>query len=72
MPMPWIEALVAINEDIIACERRFHLQCILIVTCAESGQVAAEDEMLLASYMASLTLIRACRGDLLADAPTAA
>ena len=67
--MPWIEALVAINEDIIACERRFHLQCILIVTCAESGQVAAEDEMLLASYMTSLALIRAHRDSLLAEVP---
>lgn len=72
MPLPWIEALVAINEDIIACERRFHRQCILVIDLAEHGQVTAEDEMLLASYMASLTLLRACRDNLLADVQTEA
>ena len=72
MPLPWIEALVAINEDIIACERRFHRQCILVIDLAEHGQVTAEDEMLLASYMTSLTLIRANRNSLLADVPVGA
>jgi hypothetical protein len=50
----WIEAVVAANEQIIACERR----------------VTAEDEMLLASYLTSLTLIRAHRNCLLAEAPS--
>ncbi|MGH1571037.1 hypothetical protein ACRAWG_10515 [Methylobacterium sp. P31] len=70
MSLPWIEALVAANEDIIACEGRFHCQCILVAYLAEHGQDTAEDEMLLASYMASLTLIRAHRDSLLAEAPT--
>ncbi|GJE14552.1 hypothetical protein [Methylobacterium longum] len=67
VPMPWIEAIVAINEDIIACERRFHDQCALVVARAVGGQVTAEDEMLLASYMTSLTLVRAHRNSLLSD-----
>ena len=70
MPTPWIEALVAVNEDIIACERRFHRQCALVVEMAAEGQDTARDELLLASYMTSLILIRACRDDLLADAWT--
>jgi hypothetical protein len=36
------------------------------------GQDTPEDEMLLASSMANLTLIRAQRDSLLADAPTGA
>ena len=68
--MLWIEALVAVNEDIIACERRFYLQCVLVADLAENGHVPAEDEMLLASYMTSLTLLRAHRNSLLADVPT--
>ncbi|MCJ2021756.1 hypothetical protein MKK84_30830 [Methylobacterium sp. E-065] len=70
MSLSWIEALIAINENVIACERRFHRQCILVAERAAQGLVTAEDEMLLASYMASLTLIRAHRDSLLADAPT--
>ncbi len=70
MSLPWIEALIAINEDINACERRFHRQCILVADHAANGQVTAEDEFLLASYMTSLTLLRAHRDSLLADAPT--
>ena len=70
MPLSWVEALVAINEDIIACERRFQRQCVLVADLAEHGHVSAEDEMLLASYMTSLTLIRAHRDSLLADVPT--
>ena len=70
MPLPWIKALVAINEDIIACERRFHRQCVQVAHLAEHGHVPAEDEMLLASYMTSLTLLRTHRNSLLADAPT--
>ena len=70
MPLPWIEALVAVNEDIIACEKRFHRQCVLVAHLAEHGHVPAEDEMLLASYMTSLTLLRAHRDSLLADVPT--
>lgn len=72
LSLSWIEALVAANEDVIACERRFHRQCILVGSLAEHGQVAAEDEMLLASYITSLGLVRAHRDDLLADAVTAA
>ena len=68
--LSWIEALVAINEDIIASERRFHRQCILVAGCAANGQVTAKDEMLLAAYMTSLTLLRAHRNALLAEAPT--
>ena len=70
MSLSWIEALVAINEDIVASERRFHRQCILVAHLAAVGQVTAKDEMLLASYMTSLGLLRAQRNDLLADAPT--
>jgi len=68
--LSWIEALIAINENVIACERRFHRQCTLVAERAAQGLVTAEDEMLLASYMASLTLIRAHRDNLPADAPT--
>lgn len=70
MPLPWIEALVAVNDDIIACERRFHRRCILVADLAETGDVPAEDEMLLVSYMTSLSLLRAHRDSLLADVPT--
>ena len=70
MSLPWIEALGAINEDIVTCERRFHRQCILVADCAANGQVTTEDELLLASYMTSLTLLRAHRNSLLADAST--
>lgn len=69
---PWIEALVAVNEDIIVCERRFCCQCALVAERVAEGQDTAKDEMLLASYLASLTLIRACRDDLLADVPNEA
>lgn len=68
--LSWIEALVAINEDIVACERHFHRQCILVADLAEHGQISADDEMLLASYMTSLTLLRAHRNSLLTDVPT--
>ena len=53
MSLPWIEALIAANEDIIACERRFHRQCILVAELATVGQVTVKEEMLLASYMTS-------------------
>ena len=62
MSLSWIEALIAINENVIACERRFHRQCTLVAERAAQGLVA--------SYMASLTLIRAHRDNLPADAPT--
>jgi hypothetical protein len=68
--LSWIEALVAVNEGIVACERRFHRQCALVVKRAVEGQDTAKDEILLASYMTSLTLIRTHRDNLLADAPT--
>lgn len=70
MLMSWFETLMAVNEDIVACERRFHRQCILVADCAANGQVTAEDETLLASYMTSLTLIRVYRDSLLADVQT--
>jgi hypothetical protein len=66
----WIEALIAVNAEIVACERRFHRQCIRIVDLTTKRQDTAEDELLLASYMTSLTLVRAHRDGLLADAPT--
>ena len=69
MLKPWIEALVVVNEDIIACERRLHRQCAHVVAMAEEGQVTPEDELLLASYRTSLILIRAIRDTLLAEAP---
>jgi hypothetical protein len=68
--MSWFETLMAVNEDIVACERRFHRQCVLVADCAANGQVTAEDETLLASYMTSLTLIRVYRDSLLADVQT--
>jgi hypothetical protein len=68
--MSWFETLMAVNEDIVACERRFHRQYILVADCAANGQVTAEDETLLASYMTSLTLIRVYRDSLLADVQT--
>jgi hypothetical protein len=67
--LPWIEALVAANEDIIACES-LHRQCALVAEMTADGQDTAKDEILLASYMASLTLIRAHRDSILAEAPT--
>ncbi|TXN02135.1 hypothetical protein FV242_16180 [Methylobacterium sp. WL64] len=70
MPMAWIEALIAINEEIVACERRFQAQCAKVVEKAANGQDAAEDEMLLGSYKISLILVRAHRDSLLADVPT--
>ena len=70
MPLSWIEALVAVNADIIACERRFHRQCILVADLAEHGHVPDKDELLLVSYMTSLTLLRAHRDSFLADVPT--
>ena len=70
MPMPWIETLLAVNEDITACERRFDCQCILVADSAVNGRVTAEDEMLLASYMTSLTLLRTHRNSLLMEVPT--
>ena len=69
---PWIEALVVVNEDIVACEQRFHRQCARVVAVAEEGQVTPADEMLLASYRTSLILIRALRDTLLAEAPNEA
>lgn len=65
----WIEALVAINENIVKCERRFHCQCVHVVAVAANGQVTPEDELLLASYRTSLILIRALRDTFLAEAP---
>ncbi|WCS28862.1 hypothetical protein LOK46_32645 (plasmid) [Methylobacterium sp. NMS14P] len=70
MTLPWIEALVAANRDIIACERRFHDQCALIVARAAEGRDTAQDELLLASYMTSLTLMRVRRDSLLVEAST--
>ena len=66
----WIEALVAMNEDVIACEGRFSRQCSHIVAKAVEGQDTTEDEWLLASYGASLALIRECRDQLLNDVGT--
>lgn len=66
---PWIEALVAVNEDIVICERRFHRQCAHVVAAAAVGQVTPEDELLLASYGTSLILLRAFRDSLLEEAP---
>lgn len=67
MSLLWIEALVAMNEDIIACERRFDRQCILVAELAEHGHVTAKNEMLLASYRMSLALVRTQRNNLLAN-----
>ncbi|MGT2482321.1 hypothetical protein ACU4GR_33610 (plasmid) [Methylobacterium oryzae CBMB20] len=69
MSLLWIEALVAMNEDIIACERRFDRQCILVAELAEHGHVTAKNEMLLASYRMSLALVRTQRNILLANVP---
>lgn len=69
MPLPWIQALIAANKSIIACERRFHDQCILVAELATAGRVTAKEEMLLASYLTSLALIRTHRDNLLADVP---
>jgi hypothetical protein len=66
----WIEAVVVANEQIIACERRFRRQCACVIGLALDRRVTAEDEMLLASYMTSLTLIHAHRNCLLAEAPS--
>ena len=68
MVVSWAEAVIALNEDIVACERRFHRQCILVAHLAVHGQVTDEDEMLLASYMTSLILLRANRDGLLSKA----
>ena len=68
--MSWIEALIAVNEDIVASERRFHHQCNLVVHLAEHGHVPAREQMLLASYITSLTLLRTHRNELLAEALT--
>jgi len=46
---PWIEALVAINEDIITRERCFRRQCAYVVAMVAEGQITPGDEMLLAS-----------------------
>lgn len=70
MALLWIEALIAVNEEILACGRRFHDQCAKVVTRAADGQATPQDEMLLASYMTSLTLIRAHRNSLLAEVST--
>lgn len=72
MSLPWIGALVTVNEEVVACERRFHRQCILVAELVANRRVTSEDELLLASYMASLTLIRAHRDSLLADIPAGA
>ena len=64
--MSWIGALVAANTNIIACERRFHDQCALIVERASKGEDTAQDVLLLAPYMTSLTLTRTHRDSLLA------
>lgn len=69
MSLSWIEALVTANEDVIACERRFYRQCTLVGHLATVSQVTAEDEMLLASYMTSLDLLRAHRDSLLIEVP---
>ena len=70
MSIPWVEALVAVDEEVVACERRFHRQCARVGAMAAKEQATAEDEMLLASYLTSFTLIRAHRDSLLADAAT--
>ncbi|WP_149314461.1 hypothetical protein [Methylobacterium sp. P1-11] len=72
MSLSWIEALAAANEDIIACERRFHGQCALVFERAAEGQDTAKDEMLLASYMTSLNLLRAHRNSFLMEVPLGA
>ena len=63
--MSWIEDLVDVNEGIIVCERRFHDQCARVVAMSVEGRVPGSDEMLLASYMTSLDLMRAYRDSLL-------
>ncbi|GJE52167.1 hypothetical protein GOFOIKOB_5235 [Methylobacterium tardum] len=72
MTQRWIEALIAVNEDIVACERRFHDQCMRVANVAEHAQVAARDEMLLTSYMTSLVLLRTHRDALLGKARSCA
>ena len=69
MSEPWIEALVAVNQDIVICERRFHRQCAHVVAMAAERQVTPEEEMLLSSYRTSLILIRTIRDNLLAKVP---
>ena len=46
----WIETLVSINEDVLACEKRFSGQCTRLVAKVTEGQDTTEDEWLLASY----------------------
>jgi hypothetical protein len=66
----WIEVLVALNEDVLACEGRFSRQCTRLVERAAEGQNTTEDEWLLASYGVSLALMRECRDQVLNDAGT--
>jgi hypothetical protein len=66
----WIEALVVMNEDTVACEQRFHRQCLLVAELAEHGHVTAKNEMLLASDRMSLALVRTQRNTLLANVPS--
>jgi hypothetical protein len=68
VPMSWIEVLVAVNDDIIACEKRFHRQCFLVADCAANGPVTAEDGMLLDTYLMSVTLLHVHRDSLSTDA----
>lgn len=68
MSLSWIETLIAVNEEIVACERRFHRQCILVVELSMGGQVTVEDEMQLASLMTNLFMLRTHRNSILADA----
>ncbi|WP_449410639.1 hypothetical protein [Methylobacterium komagatae] len=69
MTQEWVEALIALNGDIVVCQRRFHRQCILVADLAEHDEVTVQDEMLLASYMTSLILLRKHRDALLAKVP---
>lgn len=72
MSLSWIEALVAAHEEIIVCERRFYCQCALVVERVAEGHDTTRDEMLLASYMTSLDLLRAQRDSFLMEVPLGA
>ena len=64
----WIEKLIAVNAEIIDCERRLGRQCTRVVTMMTIGKDTTREEMLLAPYGASLTLMRIHRDPLLQDA----
>ena len=67
MSTGWIDAVMRMNQAIVAAQTRFDAQVIVLVETADRGQDTTEAEGLLVSHRRSLNLLRTIQAQLLRE-----